>query len=329
MIKEDDVAGIQIYPAQWPRKVLISLNNEVASETLLIAGLTIKEAHIDLTDENDKIVKVTMKDAMISWDEEKIKDLLSPYGKISRVENELIYINGKPTKWKSGTRFIYMSQIDKTIPQRLTTHDDEKEVSVSIWYKRPTEAVEKCYRCGDFHHFSDCKFVSKVCFICKGDHQIKDCPKNDGSRSNEEVYCFMTEKSPFSNFNMDFPVVIKGQAYNCNEQYIQSQKAKIFNDRESYDKIMASVDPREMKTCGKRISGYSDTVWKKQHSHQVVMDCVRTKVYNYDRMQELLLATGDRIIGEGQCWDSYSALVTSYLLLQQKVMQSVTYYFTI
>ena len=108
----------------------------------------------------------------------------------------------------------------------------------------------------------------------------------------------MTERSPFSNFNMNFPITINGQNYTCNEQYIQSEKARLFGDHNSYAKIMASKDPREMKRLGKKIEGYVDATWKRQ-TNQVVMDCVRRKVYDHPRMQQHLLATGSKVIGEG------------------------------
>ena len=162
VIKEDDVAGVQIYPAQWPRKILITVNNEVAQETLLISGLSIKSLHIELKDENEEMIKVTMKDAMIAWDDEKIKEILSPYGKISRVENEMIRIDGKQTKWKTGTRFIHMTQIDKIIPQRLSVNENGKEISVTIWYRRPVETIEKCHKCGGNRNSNQCTFATKL-----------------------------------------------------------------------------------------------------------------------------------------------------------------------
>ena len=104
--------------------------------------------------------------------------------------------------------------------------------------------------------------------------------------------------TPFSNFNMNFPISIGGRSYNCNEQYIQSEKAKLFDNAESFKNIMSSTDPREMKRLGRQVKGYIDAKWK-EHSHTTIMDCVRRKIYDYGKMQELLLATGNKTIGEG------------------------------
>lgn len=298
VVNEDDVKGVQIYPAQWPRKVLISVKDNTIKQALLIAGLNINGVPIELTDESSEVMKITMKDAMIEWDDPKIINILSPFGNVLKVESEKIYIDGKVTKWKTGTRFIYMTKIDHVIPNRLTTLHGDKEVTVSIWYKRPQETREKCYKCGGMHRVNACSFDKKVCYICQGDHEIKECPQNDGSRSNEHVFCFMTERSPLSNFNMKYPIQLNGVQYNGNEQYIQSRKAELFGDHEAVQKIMASNDPREMKNIGKRIKGYVDAEWK-QHSCDVIAECVRAKVYSYKEVQDYLLSTGDKLIGEG------------------------------
>ena len=238
VVAEDDVEGVQIFPAEWPRKVLISLTNETAKESLIINGLTLNKTNIELKDENEEIIKITVKDAPIQWSDDVIKELFLEYGKIIHFENEYVNIDGRRTKWKTGTRFIHMSEVHQVIPPRITKQVDGKDVSMTVWYKRPPNQV-KCYKCGDQHESNKCGYANKVCFICKEDHQIKDCPKNNGSRSNHNVYCFMSERSPFSNFNMNFSIYIGAQSYNCNEQYIQSEKAKLFDDFESFKNIMS------------------------------------------------------------------------------------------
>ena len=299
VVHEQDVAGIQLYPSQWPRKVLITLKTKDAKEALMISGIDIMSQHIELRDESEQLTKVTIKDALIGWSEDKIRDLLDPYGKVIRVENEILYVNGRKTKWTTGTRFVYMCPIERNIPQKLTAVDNGKQVSVSVWYRRPQDAMSlKCKNCGGEHLAADCSFENKVCFICQGNHERKDCPRYDGSRVSKDVFCFLSEKSPLSNFSMDYPITINDQRYTCNEQYIQSEKAKLFGDFRKADLIMRTIDPRRMKAIGRDIKGYKDTVWK-DHSHKVIYECVRQKIFQYREMQDYLLKTGSRLIGEG------------------------------
>lgn len=49
--------------------------------------------------------------------------------------------------------------------------------------------------------------------------------------------------------------------YNCCEQYMMAQKAKLFNDREALACIMASKEPREQKAIGKTVRGFEQAVW--------------------------------------------------------------------
>ena len=300
IVKEEEVVGIQLYPAQWPRKVLISVHDEAVKEALLITGIDVRGFHVDLRDESEQFTKITIKDAMMSWPDQRLIDLLSPYGKVVKIEKEMVYINGRETKWTTGTRFAYLCPLETVIPPRLMVFDEElqKQVAVTIWYRRPQSDGEKCRKCGGPHDVTTCMFSNKVCYICYGDHERRKCPKNDGSRFNDEVICFLTEKSPLSNFNMEFPVEIDGQAYSCNEQYIQSQKAKLFADQKAYDDIMTSQDARDMKRKGRHIRNYNDALWK-ESSLQIIETCVRAKVSQNVAVKKYLLGTGDKMIGEG------------------------------
>ena len=301
IVRENDVDGIQIYPAQWPRKVLVTVNNNDAKEALVIAGVTFGNQHIELKDEAEEMTRITIKDALISWPDQKIREMLEPYGKIvGKIDKEMLYVNGKKTSWTTGTRYVYMCPVQEIIPQRLTTIEEGKQVAISVWYKRPlTESQQlKCRRCGANHEDSSCTYDQKVCFLCHGSHERRDCPMNDGSRVSDEVFCFMGEKSPLSNFNTNYPTRIDDVIYLCNEQYIQSQKAKCFGDKERERLIMKESDPRVMKRLGREVKGYIDAEWKEK-TDDIIMTCVRQKVYQHLDLQGYLLKTGNRRIAEG------------------------------
>ena len=299
IIHEEDVDGIQIYPAQWPRKVLITLKNDDAKEALLIAGLNLSNMHVELQDESHEMVKITIKDAPVYLPDKKIEDVLNNYGRVIRTENEYLHVNGRKTNWKTGTRYVFMCPLQYSIPQKLPVMDEDKQISVSVWYRRTKDDnFVKCQKCGGGHRPEHCDYGQRVCFICQGNHERKECPKYDGSRVSKEVFCFLSGKSPLSNFSLDFPIVINDQRYTCNEQFIQSEKAKLFGDKVKYGLIMKSSDPREMKKLGREVSGYNDATWKRC-SKEIIYSCVRQKVYQYREMKDYLLSTESRIIGEG------------------------------
>lgn len=65
---------------------------------------------------------------------------------------------------------------------------------------------------------------------------------------------------PYSQWHMA-PITIDGVVYNCNEQYMMAQKAKIFKDQVAYDDIMESSDPANQKQAGRRVRGFDPDIW--------------------------------------------------------------------
>ena len=297
VVNEDDVQGVQIYPAKWPRKVLITVKQNETKEALLISGLNIAGHHVDLKDENEEFVRVTIRDLSLDYPKDKLIEVLSEYGNVVNVEREMIYIDGRKTTWTTGTRWVSMCPIYYTIPQRLSVMHEGKQMSMSVWYKRPEMEQRKCRKCGGSHGENDCSFEKQVCFICQGGHKRHECPNYDGSRSSDEVFCFMSKKSPLSNFNTNYPITIDETQYMCNEMFIQQQKALIFGDVKKAEMIMKSTEPKEMKELGRKIEGYKDSVWKERAPY-VIMTCNREKVYAYKEIQDYLLKTGNRVLGE-------------------------------
>jgi len=58
------------------------------------------------------------------------------------------------------------------------------------------------------------------------------------------------------------PIEINGVVYNCNEQYMMAEKAKLFDDQESLNEIMTTTDPRTQKFIGRRVKGFDVAKWQ-------------------------------------------------------------------
>ena len=54
---------------------------------------------------------------------------------------------------------------------------------------------------------------------------------------------------------------IDGVKYNCCEQYMMAEKAKLFGDTESLEKIMATDDPRKQKAFGRLVKNFVPQMW--------------------------------------------------------------------
>jgi ribA/ribD-fused uncharacterized protein len=64
----------------------------------------------------------------------------------------------------------------------------------------------------------------------------------------------------FSNW---YPVkfVVDGVTYNCSEQYMMAEKARLFNDQETLKKIMEADHPRDQKRLGRQVKNFNIDKW--------------------------------------------------------------------
>ena len=81
--------------------------------------------------------------------------------------------------------------------------------------------------------------------------------------TNNNVIAFFGELSPFSNFHKS-PFQHGRQEYHCSEQFVQEQKALLFNDTKTAESIMISMTALECKEKGKEIKGYKEEIWRRK-----------------------------------------------------------------
>ena len=89
-LEDEEVLGIQLYPAGWPRKVQITVKDVKVKEKLVIEGLSMFGKHIEMRDESNGLLKVTIKDAPLEWSNDTVTDIFEDYGEIIRIEHEYI-----------------------------------------------------------------------------------------------------------------------------------------------------------------------------------------------------------------------------------------------
>jgi ribA/ribD-fused uncharacterized protein len=100
---------------------------------------------------------------------------------------------------------------------------------------------------------------------------------------------------PFSNW-MPAPFEIDGVWYNCVEQYMMSEKARLFKDEASLKKIMSAVDPREQKAYGRRVAGFDKEQWERVARDAVYQGCYAKFTQNQDLNQMLLATAGTTLV---------------------------------
>ncbi len=90
---------------------------------------------------------------------------------------------------------------------------------------------------------------------------------------------------------------VDGQQYNCAEQYMMAQKAKLFDDEEIYGQILLETDPKAIKRLGRLVKNYDDAVWSAKR-FEVVVKGNMAKFSQNEALRKFLLGTGSRIIVE-------------------------------
>ena len=91
--------------------------------------------------------------------------------------------------------------------------------------------------------------------------------------------------------------------YNCAEQYMMAEKARLFRDSETCEKIMSSSSPREIKALGRAVNNFNAELWSSVSKDIVVKGNLHKFSQNKDMFQ-FLCETGNKIIVEASPCDT-------------------------
>lgn len=88
-----------------------------------------------------------------------------------------------------------------------------------------------------------------------------------------------------------------GVIYNCAEQYMMSQKARLFGDDEAWHKVMNAAHPREQQAIGKTVKNFNQKLWD-EHKYRIVCNGNMLKFTQHPKLLCQLLDSGDRLFVE-------------------------------
>lgn len=108
-------------------------------------------------------------------------------------------------------------------------------------------------------------------------------------------------KTCFSQW-FDCRFTVEGVEYHTTEQYMMAQKALLFSDRETYDKIMAAGTPKEYKALGREVRNFDGKVWD-AHKYEIVLRGNIAKFSQNEPIKAFLLGTGEKVIAEASPYD--------------------------
>ena len=95
---------------------------------------------------------------------------------------------------------------------------------------------------------------------------------------------------------------VDGIKYNTSEQYMMAQKALLFEDHETYEKIINSKIPKEIKDLGREVKNFSSDKWNLKKFDIVVKGNIE-KFSQNEKLKQFLLKTKDKILVEASPFD--------------------------
>ena len=134
-----------------------------------------------------------------------------------------------------------------------------------------------------------------------GVHELEKLPKslkpvNVTSKSNSTTFGYFGALNPLSNF-YPAPFTHEGKKYHCSEQFIQSQKAKLFKDKGALKRIEQSTTGYQCKMEGQNISKTNQEEWSRK-AKNLCLPGIRQKFVENAIPRDLLLkkTKGKRIV---------------------------------
>jgi ribA/ribD-fused uncharacterized protein len=103
---------------------------------------------------------------------------------------------------------------------------------------------------------------------------------------------------------------VDGVEYNCAEQFMMAEKARLFGDSDTLRWIMESDDPRTQKKLGRVVDGFERRVWEAEDDDGIPHCCAivwrgnHAKFTQNEHLLELLLDTAGTTLVEASPEDS-------------------------
>ena len=90
---------------------------------------------------------------------------------------------------------------------------------------------------------------------------------------------------------------IEGVLYPTAEHYMMAEKARLFGDNSTWEKILAVGHPRAAKQLGREVRDFNEEIWN-QHRYAIVVRGNEAKFAQNVALKSFLLTTKNRILVE-------------------------------
>ena len=128
-------------------------------------------------------------------------------------------------------------------------------------------------------------------------------PRNIHTPSNGNKTAFFSRHSPLSNHFLS-PFTVNGENFNCLEQYMMVQKARLFGDQNVVRKVMTEILPPRQKQAGRSIHGFDQGIWTEAFEEKIFPSLL-AKFDQNPVCKDTLIQTGDNVIIEANPYDKF------------------------
>jgi ribA/ribD-fused uncharacterized protein len=106
-------------------------------------------------------------------------------------------------------------------------------------------------------------------------------------------------------FSQWFPFEFEqnGTIYKTAEHFMMAGKAKLFNDQEILEQILAAETPNQAKSLGRKVKNFDPKIWD-EHKYEIVRQGNLLKFSQHEKFKEFLLSTEDKILVEASPYDT-------------------------
>lgn len=94
----------------------------------------------------------------------------------------------------------------------------------------------------------------------------------------------------------------EGIYYRTAEHWMMAEKARLFEDPASLERILKAGTPIEAKKLGRKVKGFQLETWQ-THAYQIVKRGNLQKFSQHQNLQTYLLSTGDKVLVEASPYD--------------------------
>ncbi len=190
---------------------------------------------------------------------------------------------------------------------RLLTHDPSVPYMDYVAAIKPNQ-VASAVKLADLNHNSDLSRLDTIdektlervqkyhAAIALLESKRKIPPSPSGRKPMVFFWKDTEENGCFSNWYRR-PFVIDGIQYPHVEQYMMSQKARLFHDEVRYTAILRATDPNDCKKLGKQVTPFDPKIWDGA-KYEIVKAGNRAKFEQNPDLKAKLLATGTAILAE-------------------------------